>query len=81
LPKPLNSNVKIVKVPEKRFAVIRFSWYRSEKRINKIGDKLLAALSRDGVEHKGSPVYAGYNAPWTPPWFVRNEVMIEIVKK
>jgi effector-binding domain-containing protein len=80
LPKPLNSEVKIVSVPEKRFAVIRFTWYRSEKRIKKFSQKLLAALTRDGVAHKGNPVYAGYNAPWTPPWLVRNEVMIEIIK-
>lgn len=78
LPKPLNSKVKIVMVPEKKFAVIRFSWYRTEKRIKKIGDQLITALSRDGIEHKGNPVYAGYNAPWTPPWLVRNEVMIEL---
>jgi len=81
LPKPLNSNVKIVTVPEKKFAVIRFSWYRSERKINKMENKLVTALVRDGIEHKGNPVYAGYNAPWTPPWLVRNEVMIEIVKK
>ncbi len=81
LPTPTNSKVQIVKVPEKKFAVIRFTWYHSEKRIKKFSQKLLAALSRDGVEHHGSPVYAGYNAPWTPPWLVRNEVMIELEGK
>ena len=81
LPTPLNSNVKIVTIPEKKFAVIRFSWYRSEKRIKEIGDKLLAVLLRDGVEHKGSTVYAGYNAPGTPPWLIRNEVLIELKQK
>ena len=78
LPTPTNSNVHIVIVPEKKFAVMRFSWYRSEQRIKKLGDKLLIALSRDAVSHKGSPIYAGYNAPWTPPWLIRNEVMVEV---
>ena len=40
--------------------------------------KLLKFLSRDNLEVLGSPMYAGYNAPWTPPWMTRNEVMVEI---
>jgi hypothetical protein len=40
--------------------------------------KLLAALARDKIGTQGNPSYAGYNAPWTPPWMRRNEVLIEI---
>jgi len=80
LPTPTNSKVKIVTVPEKELAVIRFSWYGTEKRINKMGEKLVSALTRDGIAFIGTPVYAGYNPPWTPPWLRRNEVMVELKK-
>ena len=41
-------------------------------------EKLLSALHLDGTVTEGSISYAGYNAPWTPPWMVRNEVLVEI---
>lgn len=41
-------------------------------------EKLVSMLSRDGIETEGVVAYAGYNAPWTPPWMTRNEVLIEL---
>jgi len=41
-------------------------------------EKLLSALARDGIVAEGSTAYAGYNAPWTPPWMTRNEVLVEV---
>lgn len=78
LPTPTDSRVKIVEVPEKKFAVIRFSGYRTIGRIEKMEKKLLEVLTKDGVETIGTPAYAGYNAPGTPPWMTRNEVLIEV---
>lgn len=78
LPTPTDPRVKIVMVPAKKYAVLRFSWWRSDDRVKSMEAALLAALSRDGVLVEGSPSYAGYNAPWTPPWMTRNEVMVEI---
>jgi len=78
LPTPNDSRVKIVMIPVKKYAVLRFSWYRSEARIKQMQEKLLSALARDRVAVQGSMAYAGYNAPWTPPWMNRNEVMVEI---
>jgi len=80
LPKPLDSRVEIVSIPLKRYAALKFSWSRADARVKIMEIKLLSALARDKVEVAGSPVYAGYNAPWTPPWMVRNEIMVEIVK-
>lgn len=80
LPTPTDSRVKIVEVPAKQSAVIKFSWLRTDARVKKMKSKLLELLSRDSVEFFGNPVYAGYNAPWTPPWMTRNEIMIEIKK-
>ena len=78
LPKPNDPRVKIVMIPARKYAVMRFSWYRSDARVKRMQEKLLAALVRDGIEAEGSTSYAGYNAPWTPPWMTRNEVLVQI---
>jgi hypothetical protein len=78
LPTPTDERVKIVEVPAKKFAARRFSWFRTTSRVEKMQQKLLAALGRDHVEILGAPVYAGYDAPWTPPWLTRHEVMVEV---
>ncbi len=79
LPTPNDPRVKIVMVPAKKYAVLRFSGYRSNARIKKMQEKLLLALTRDKIEVQGNPAYAGYNAPGTPPWMTRNEVLVEII--
>ncbi|MCK9186294.1 heme-binding protein [Candidatus Gracilibacteria bacterium] len=79
LPIPNDPRVEIVMIPLKKYAVMKFSWYRSEARVKKMQEKLLSALNRDGVVTQGNTAYAGYNAPWTPPWMTRNEVLVEII--
>ena len=78
LPTPNDPRVKIVMIPAKKYAVLRFSLYRSDARVKRMEERLLLALARDGVVVNGSMAYAGYNAPWTPPWMIRNEVLVEI---
>ena len=78
LPTPTDPRVKIVLIPSKKYAVMKFTWYRSDARIKFMQERLLSALARDGVATRGGLSYAGYNAPWTPPWMNRNEVMVEI---
>ncbi len=78
LPVPNDSRIEIVTVPEKKMAVIRFSWFRSDARVQSKKQELLDALKKDTVSVIGEPQYAGYNAPWTPPWMTRNEVLVEI---
>ncbi len=78
LPVPTDSRVKIVTVPEKKMAVIRFSWFRTDSKVQSKKQELLDVLKRDNVLVVGEPQYAGYNAPWTPPWMTRNEVLVEV---
>lgn len=78
LPSPINPKVQIVEIPEQNLAVASFSWFSNDKRIKKAQEKLLLDLAKDGIKPIGELRYAGYNAPWTPPWMKRNEVMIEI---
>lgn len=78
LPQPDDARVQIVSVPEKKMAAIQFSWFRTEAHVSAKKEELLRALAQDGVSVLGVPEYAGYNAPWTPPWMTRHEVMIEV---
>lgn len=78
LPIPNDPRVKIVMIPKKKYVVMKFSWYRSDVNVKKAQDELIKVLARDGVKPIGNMSYAGYNAPWTPPWMVRNEVLVEI---
>ncbi len=80
LPTPNDSRVHIVAVPEKQVAAIRFAWFRNDSRVQAKKQQLLASLEKDGKTVVGEPQYAGYNAPWTPPWMSRNEVLVEVTK-
>lgn len=78
LPTPTDPRVKLVEIPEQKMAVLRFSWLRTDARVMEKKAELIALLASDNVTVIGEPVYAGYNAPWTPPWLSRHEVMVEI---
>jgi hypothetical protein len=78
LPTPTDSRVKLVEVPNRNVAVMKFSGLRTTKKIQDMEKKLRTVLSVDGVEAIGLTSYAGYNAPWTPPWMTRNEVLVEV---
>ena len=78
LPVPNDPRVRLRVVPERTVAVHRYSGSWSETNYLKHERVLLDALADDGVSTLGAPVSARYNAPFTP-WFMRrNEVMIEI---
>jgi hypothetical protein len=78
LPKPTNPDIRLVERPERVMAVHRYSGTWSEERYQEHEKVLLDALATDRIETKGAPVFARYNAPFTP-WFLRrNEILIEI---
>lgn len=78
LPVPNDPRVRIRVVPERTVAVHRYSGSWSESNYVKHERRLLDALANDGISTRGAPVSARYNAPFTP-WFMRrNEVMIEV---
>jgi hypothetical protein len=47
LPTPNDPRVKIVMIPAKKYAVLQFSWYRSDARVKMMKENLLSALVRD----------------------------------
>lgn len=76
LPTPNNSAVNLRVIPERKYAVIRFSGFTSEAKIAKLTTELLAWLASKGIKPSGTPVIARYNPPWTLPFLRRNEVMV-----
>ena len=78
LPKPNDNRIKIIPVPAKRYLVSSFSWYRSENKIKNEQDNLRRYAKRDNIKINDDFIYAGYNAPWTPPWMTRNEVLVQL---
>lgn len=78
LPKPANTDVRLVTVPETRRAAIRFSGYATDASIAEQEALLIAWLQSRRLKPMGSPTYAYYNDPFIPGPLRRNEVMIEV---
>ena len=77
-PKPLDPTVQIREVPAQVIACWRYTgrWTESNYRDN---EKLLREqIAKRGLVISGEPILARYNAPFTP-WFMRrNEVLIPV---
>lgn len=81
IPQPNDERVKIRQIPARKVAVLRYSGTWSEKRYTEKLALLLAALKKDGLKTAGVPVFARFNPPFWPPWFLRrNEIWIKIAK-
>ena len=74
-PKPTDTRVSIIDLPEQYFGVISYSGFASESNFEKHHEVLRMALLNDGLVIKGPPVKATYNSPFTPPFLRRNEAM------
>ena len=79
LPKPLNSNVTLRLVPARYIASVKYSGFWSHNKYQAHYDKLNEWVSAENLVSIGNPVWARYNAPFTP-WFLRrNEILLPIV--
>jgi len=77
-PEPLDARVQLRDVAPSLVAVIRYSGYWSEANYNEHLAALQAALIAAKLDWTGEPVYARYNAPFTP-WFLRrNEIWLRL---
>jgi hypothetical protein len=82
LPTPKDDRVTFETVPARHIAALRYTWFGSKGRNEIKADELQEWLaSLEGYEPISSPMYAGYDPPWTLPFFRRNEMMIEIRRK
>jgi hypothetical protein len=85
LPKPTNSKVTLVAVNQPLlFACITFNMGITSKRVLAREAELRAATNTDGIDLVNEQEVvrvAGYNPPWTLPWFRKNEICIPTVNQ
>ncbi|MDO9619073.1 MAG: heme-binding protein [Pseudomonas sp.] len=78
LPQPKDPSVVLRQVPAQKMAVVRYSGTWSEKNYSRHKSELEAWVRKNGLTASGSEIWARYNAPFTP-WFLRrNEVLIPV---
>ena len=75
-PQPSDSSVDLRDRRGGRFAVIRFSGRLSPASYNNAERQLRKWMSAEGLTAEGTTEAAGYDAPWTPGPFRRNELLI-----
>ena len=78
IPVPDDPAVVLREVPAYRAAAVRYSGGWSEERYEKHLVLLQEWIEQSSLEVVGEPVWARYNAPFTP-WFMRrNEILVEL---
>lgn len=78
LPTPNDPKVRLIPLPPKRFAVVRFSGLVDDNDVEQQTAVLRAFIARQKLSVIGTPSLARYDPPWTL-WFLRrNEVMLEV---
>ncbi len=78
LPQPEDPAITLRQVPARRMAAVRYSGFWSEKGYLQHKSELEAWMRRQGLVPAGEAIWARYNAPFTP-WFLRrNEVLIPV---
>jgi hypothetical protein len=78
LPEPLDSRVKLVKIPGRLMAALSYSGTWSRERYEDKEQRLKELIRQRGLKIEGEPVFARYNPPFMP-WFLRrNEVLIPV---
>lgn len=77
-PEPSNSSVKTKKMAGGKMAAIRFSGQINAGKRKEKWRQLQSELRERGITSIGSPIFAGYDPPWTPGPLRRNEVLVRI---
>ena len=78
IPQPNDESVVLRQIPSYRAAAIRYSGTWSQENFDEHLSELQAWIASKDLEAAGDPVWARYNAPFTP-WFMRrNEILIPL---
>ena len=80
LPTPNNQEIQFQQMPAKTYAVLRFSGLSGKDKIDAKTSELMTIMKSKNIKGIGNSKFAGYDPPWTIPFFRRNEVMIEVRK-
>ena len=78
IPLPLDDDVKIRQIPAYRAAAIRYSGFWNVKNYERHLAELEDWMNSQNLQAAGPAVWARYNAPFTP-WFMRrNEILVPV---
>lgn len=78
LPTPNDPKVRLIPLPPKRLAVVRFSGLVDDNDVEQQTTVLRAFIAQQKLTAVGTPSLARYDPPWTL-WFLRrNEIMLEV---
>ncbi len=77
-PDPKRKGVELSRFQSGKYAAVRFSGKLNKETRQKALEQLKAELKSRDLETKGTPIYAGYDSPWTPGPLRRNEVLLKL---
>jgi hypothetical protein len=77
LPKPENTKIEFIEIPEKKMAAITFSGWASDEKIEKYKLLLIKLLDENGIKYANKFSVLGYNPPYEI-LFRRNEIIVEL---
>ena len=77
LPKPENTKIEFIEMPEKKMAAVTFSGWASDKKIEKYKLLLIKLLDEKGIKYANKFSVLGYNPPYEI-LFRRNEIIVEL---
>jgi hypothetical protein len=78
LPRPKDGRVRLVPVPARRMAAVRFPGLRTDARLAAEAQRLGDFVRARKLRPVGPTIYAYYDPPWTLPFMRRNEVLQEV---
>ena len=78
VPQPSDGAVEIDQRDSGRFAVVRFAGRIEPGSTAEAEEKLRTWMSKRGLVAAGAAEFAGYDPPWTPGRWRRNEVLIRL---
>lgn len=81
LPKPVDEQVTLRRIPERLVAARRYSGGWGEEKFLANEQALLDALPGERLTAVGAPTFARYNAPFVPGFLRRNEVLVEVERR
>jgi hypothetical protein len=81
LPRPTDPDIRIIQVPRRNVAAIRFSGRWTPIRHAEHWRLLQRELDKAGWVTVGEPKAAQYNAPWLPGPLRRNEVLVPVRRR
>lgn len=78
LPIPDDPRVSLREIGEHKTAVIVFSGFAGEDKVEEKTAALLDWIRSKGLTSTATPQLARYNPPWTLPFLRRNEILIDV---